>query len=136
MGGDKQETEELERRVERLRDLNDTWRHRCAISRFALAAVRGVWAAALLMAYRQSAAGLFRAVSLGGLMFFRPWAAWALRALDLDAGIPLDRPVLLLSGVTFGLKALDDFFNYRADVLYDRLLDAEDDADALSGEQR
>lgn len=101
---------EAESEIVELRRKMDTWSRYCDVSRCGVLFFRYVWAAALALKYWRSSAGAFRAVALGALMFFKPWAAWVLRALELDAGIELDRPALLLSGVAFALSAIDDFF--------------------------
>lgn len=106
------------------RDL-DMWDRYSLIAHRGALAAQAVWAAVLARAYLASPAGAFQKIVLGLLAAFRPWAVWAFKALELNAGLEIDRPLLLCSGITFGLMLLDRFFAGTAQRAWERLEDAE-----------
>lgn len=106
------------------RDL-DMWDRYSLISHHGSRAAQLVWAAVLARAYLASPADAFQKIVLGLLGVFRPWAVWVFKALDLNAGIEITRPLLLCSGITFGLMLLDRLFAQTAQRAWERLDDAD-----------
>ena len=113
------------------RDL-DMWDRYCYISHHGAVAASLVWTVMLVRAYLASPAEPFKKIVLGLLAAFRPWAVWVFKALELDAGISIDRTLLFASGIAFGLSLLDRFFGYSAQRAWERL---EDVSDALEREE-
>ena len=107
------------------RDL-DMWDRYCFISHHGALAANLIWAGVVLRACLASDAEVFKKAVLGLLAALRPWTAWVFKALELNAGFEIDRTVLLISGIAFGLTVIDQFFSHSAQRAWERLEDASD----------
>ena len=105
----------------------DTWERYCYISHYGLMTATAAWMSYLAWRMLSSRGDMFARLVLGLWAAFRPWAVWVVKALKLDLGFEIDHTTLLLSGVTFCLFLVDDFFHQNAQRAWDNLEDARDE---------